>query len=77
MKKVSEIQKRSSFVSLNGENLDKIQERSGFVSLNGENLDKIQGGERVIVSSPSREDRLCNGGCGPTAAFITIEKSQF
>ena len=41
--------------------VSEIQERSGFVSLNGENLDKIQGGERVVVSSPSREDRLCNG----------------
>lgn len=57
--------------------VSKIQERSGFISLNGEYLDKIQGGERVIVSSPSREDRLCNGGCGATAAFVTIEKPQF
>lgn len=56
--------------------VSEIQERSGFVSLNGENLDKIQGGERVVVSSPSREDRLCNGGCSTTAAFISIEKSQ-
>lgn len=57
--------------------VSEIQKRSGFVSLNGESLDKIQGGERVTVSSPSREDRLCNGGCGPTAAYITIEESQF
>lgn len=57
--------------------VSKIQKRSGFVSLNGENLDKIQGGERVVVSGPSREDRMCNGGCGPTVAYITIEKSQF
>lgn len=57
--------------------VSKIKERSGYISLNGDKLDKIQGGDGVIVTSPSREDRLCNGGCDRTAAWITVENSQF
>lgn len=57
--------------------VSKIQERSSYISLNGDKLDKIQGGDgAVVVTSPSREDRLCNGGCGRTAAWVTTEESQ-
>lgn len=58
--------------------VSEIQDRSGYISLNGDKLDKIQGGDgTVIITSPSREDRLCNGGCGRTAAWITTGDSQF
>lgn len=57
--------------------MKKIKEQktlsSDFISLNGEQMQKIQGGARAkIKSTAGAEDRLCNGGCGATANWVTV-----
>jgi len=59
MKKISEIKKSSDH---------------GYVSLNKEAMMKIRGGKGGDISYDplTQEDRLCNGGCGATANYITL-----
>jgi len=44
-----------------------------YSSLNGKMLKKIKGGTAISTNS-GNTDRVCPGGCGPSAAFLIVKK---